>query len=120
VLVKLNYYNWGMMAMTDCKECKRLRNKLSPLEDKSFTEAYQRVEPVEYYRASLHSRNGSPYVVIRLCDAWAAAFPKTPYTVLDLTKLGRTFDALGWERTKRNGITHFALKYDEFLEMYDV
>jgi hypothetical protein len=78
-----------------CKQCEVLRKALSPMEDSEFTAQFLAAARVGYDQQ-----------VRSLRDVWASAF-ETPPNVFDLTKLGRTLDALGWRRTKRNGFLFF-------------
>ncbi len=106
------------MART-CKECARLRKKLSPLEDAAFTAEFVAREPtlLEFYVQKTTLRDGALSYIVTLRPLWLAAFGTDP-TPLELTKLGRTLAALGWERTKRNGLQFFCLPVKEFDEVY--
>jgi hypothetical protein len=102
-----------------CANCERLRSKLSPLEDKVFTDEFLSREPVDWYLTQLKSRQGGPSVAVQLPALFNETFKRAP-SVMELTKLGRTMDALGWTRTKRNGLLYFTMDYKEFTETYHV
>lgn len=97
-----------------CKECERLRSKLSPFEDKHFTADYLLVEPLEWLSTLPEvSYNGRPAVAVQLSDLWDQ-FNDAPANTADLTRLGRTLVALGWSRTKRQGDLYFVMEKGEF------
>lgn len=97
-----------------CKECERLRSKLSPFEDKHFTADYLLVEPLEWLSTLPEvSYNGRPAVAVQLSDLWCEVYDTPPNTA-DLTRLGRTLVALGWSRTKRQGDLYFVMNKGEF------
>jgi len=93
----------------DCPNCMRLRALLSPLEDKAFTRRYRENEPLEWIQTQNSTRMGHTHYRVRLADLWLQTFPGTKYSPLDLTKLGRTLQALGWSRTKIDGTLYFAI-----------
>lgn len=98
----------------------RLRKKLSPMLDEVFFEKFRAVEPVEFYRRSpiTYRRREAAYT-INLRKVWLATPELSPNpTPLDLTKLGRCLDAIGWERTRRDGLLYFVMTLDEFAEVY--
>jgi len=101
----------------ECKRCEWLRNKLSPLENVELTTRYCNRENLDWLRTQRGQRQGKSAIVIRLGDVWANTFNSVPNNV-DLTELGRTLQALGWERTRRKGITFFAMNLKEFNDDY--
>lgn len=101
----------------ECKKCEWLARKLSPLEDKKFTTIYCNRENLEWLATQRGTRQGKSAIVIRLSDVWVHTFNSVPNNV-DLTTLGRTLEALGWERTRRKGITFFLMNAKEFSNEY--
>lgn len=97
-----------------CQECARLRRKISPLEDADFTANYRLVEPVAWYA----TQGKGDKISIRLNDAWSQAFG-TRANPHELTVLGRTLEALGWNRTYSNGLLRFTMGKQEYLDVYD-
>jgi hypothetical protein len=95
-----------------CAECERLRSRLSPLENKAMTESFLQNQPIVWMRGQVRTHNGVPAVVVQLPELWRKAFGGTP-SAKNLTELGRTLVALGWMRTKRNGLLWFALPKNE-------
>jgi hypothetical protein len=81
----------------------RLRHKISPLEDKTFTESIiprlHKVDLTPYMRRY----KGMECVVLTPSEAWEALFPRKTYTLHDLTVLGRSLQALLWERSYLRG-----------------
>jgi len=88
-----------------CKHCETLRQALSPLEDRVFTHKYLAAQPVDY----LDTQRDSGHVRMTLGMLWDRTWPDTRPNSLELTKLGRTLDALGWRRTKYNGLLYFVI-----------
>jgi len=101
----------------ECKKCEWLKRKLSPLEDVEFTARYCLRENFEWLRTQRGTRQGKSAIVVRLRDVWVNTFNSVPNNV-DLTTLGRTLEALGWERTRRKGITFFLMNCKEFENVY--
>ena len=94
----------------------RLRYKISPLEDKTFTE---KVMPL------ISEINLTPYVrkyknhecvVISPSDMWALLFPGKDHTLHNLTVLSRTLQALLWERSYLLGNLVFTKTLTEIYE----
>ncbi len=86
-----------------CPNCERMRKALSPLEDREFTEKYLANQPTGWLADCVAA--GFPRITLPVL--WERTFPGTTPNPLDLTKLGRTLDALGWRRTKYNGLLQF-------------
>lgn len=100
-----------------CPNCERLKKKLSPLEDKEFTERYKGLEDRKWMREHLSVRNGEPCVMLSLVPLFEHTFEVTPNNY-ELTMLGRTLVALGFERTYRGGHLFFAMSLEEFDRDY--
>ena len=98
--------------MTLEEENRLLRYKLSPLEDKKFTEQliplFLLVD-LERYRRRFR---GTEHYVLRALEIWHECFRTKP-TGADLTKLGRSLQALLWERSALNGETIFVKQVTE-------
>lgn len=110
-----------MSEITELRaEVARLRKKLSPMLDPQFFAEFKAVEPVQFYRKSpvTYRRREAAYTV-NLRQVWLATPGFTPNpSPLDLTKLGRCLDAIGWERTRRDGMLFFVMTLNEFAEVY--
>mgnify|MGYP003424468189 FL=1 len=101
-----------------CQECARLRAKLSPLEDPSFTADYLLVEPVEWLREQVGRRqNGVPIMIVHAADLFREAFGHDP-DHQDVMMMGRTLKAMGWEQSKHRGITKYIMTKEEFDAIY--
>jgi len=98
-----------------CPKCEYYRKKLSPHEDADFTADYLLVEPREFISGCVAFRKNSTNKILLVAayDVFLHAFGFHP-DVADVTKMGRTLKALGWEATKRNGFTLYALPIEEF------
>ena len=106
------------LTMTDCQECKRLRNKLSPLEDHSFTADLLLVFPVEWVKEHVGRRRTNEEVyVIEPAELYYTAFGERG-SPNDLAVLGRSLKALGWEATRRRGYITYLIPKAEFDEQY--
>jgi len=99
-----------------CKKCKWYQHKLSPLEDKVFTARFLAKEPKSWMSKQIVERGGMPYIMFNLPDVWQAAFKEPSPHRSALTNLGRTLDALGWERTKVGGLLFFRMPLKEFAD----
>jgi hypothetical protein len=91
----------------------RLRTKLSPLEDKSFTEKVMPLMKDAELRPFLRKFKGKECVVLNLSDAWGLLFPGKTCTLHELTILGRTLQALLWERSYIGGNLVFTKTIEE-------
>lgn len=91
----------------------RLRFKISPLEDKSFTEKVMPLMKEANLRPFLRKYKGQMCVVLSLSDAWGLLFPGKIYTLHELTILGRTLQALLWERSYIGGNLVFTKTIEE-------
>lgn len=98
------------------QEVARLRAKLSPLEDKEFTKRVVAALAKPNVRHDL--ANFGAMIRGRLCisgkpgDLWVTLFG-TPSNVRDIAKLGRSLQALGWERGAKRGDTIFTIPVEE-------
>lgn len=101
-----------------CQECARLRAKLSPLEDPSFTADYILVEPVGWLKEQTGRRqNGTPIMIVHAAELFKAAFGHDP-DHHDVMMMGRTLKAMGWEQSKHRGITKYIMEKEEFDDLY--
>jgi len=98
-----------------CPKCAHYRRKLSPHEDVDFTADYLLVEPRAWLLKQVTFRKGSadPVLLVAASDVYYEAFGVPP-DVSNVAKLGRTLKALGWEATKRDGYTMYAMSVEEF------
>ena len=99
----------------ECKHCDWYRRKLSPLEDKELTTRYCNRENLKWLATQLGSRQHKSAISVKLGDVWVRTFGTEP-SVGELTKLGRTLSALGWERSRQNGLTRFVMSMEDFNE----
>lgn len=95
-------------------EVERLRAKLSPLEDRDLTikvKAAMRVNPL---KAEPYIPRGShkPILLYRPADLWQELFNEEGNT-RDYMRLGRSLQAMGWERSAKSGNLVFALPVEE-------
>lgn len=81
----------------------RLRKKLSPLEDRGVTDkvaaAMVGVDLTPYLRRF----KGEDTLVLSLKEMWEALFPNEQANLHDYTVLGRSLQALLWERSYLQG-----------------
>jgi len=98
-----------------CKQCELYRRKLSPLEDRDFTAKYKAKEPRGWLNKQQAKRGNKLYIQFNLPDLWKATFKADAPNRVALARLGRSLDALGWERTKRGGNLFFRMTVEEFL-----
>ena len=89
----------------NCPNCEKLRAALSPLEDRAFTEHYLSSQPTDWLR----DNHAAGFTRVTLGMLWDRTWPGRKPNPLELTKLGRTLDALGWRRTKYNGLLYFVI-----------
>lgn len=99
----------------------RLQHKLSPLEDKEFTKkvlprirkAVKAKQLEQYERAY----KGVLCVVLSPSDAWKLLFPEEGEANLhELTVLGRSLQALLWERSYLKGLLVFTKPLEELKD----
>lgn len=97
------------------KENARLRRKLSPLEDPVFTEklkaALSGIDLNQFQR----SFRGGPHIILRPNELWLMAF-KTQPSNREMTVMGRSLQALGWERSALHGQRIFVMRQEEYDE----
>jgi len=98
-----------------CKNCEKLRKKLSPLEDREFTTKFLAQQPLSWMQKQIRTRRGAPVISLKLPSAWHATFG-TEGNNHELTVLGRSLQALGWERRVQDGANFFQLSLAEFGE----
>jgi len=102
-----------------CKECERLRRKLSPNEDPDFTANYLLVEPLDWLKEQTATRkNGrTKIVMVKAREVYEQAFEEEP-TYTQTAIMARTLRALGWEFSKRGGDDVYTMDYKEFVNEY--
>lgn len=94
----------------------RLRSKLSPLEDKKFTEKIRPLMEAVDFAPYERQYKSTKCVVLTPNDAWELLFPGEQYNLHELTVLGRSLQALLWERSYLRGnlvFTKTLLEIDE-------
>lgn len=97
------------------REVHRLRHKISPLEDVVFTNTLQeamRGMDMSPYKRAFRNRL---YYMLELRQVWDACFEVEPNRH-DLTVLGRSLQALLWERSALNGVLIFVKPVEEYEE----
>jgi hypothetical protein len=94
----------------------RLRYKLSPLEDKTFTETVMPLVCDVNLTPYIRKYKGKVCVVISPRDMWALLFPGKDHTLHNLTVLSRTLQALLWERSYLLGDLVFTKTLEEIYE----
>ena len=90
-----------------------LRNKLSPMQDPAFTGMLKEMlvgADLTQFKREL--RKGE-YIVLYPSELWKVLFDTVP-TVHDLINLGRSLQALYWERSALVGALVFLKKVDEY------
>lgn len=97
-----------------CKKCEWYRRRMSPREDKFFTTKYKAVEPVEWLSKQVVTSRGTASITVDLRSLFREAFKRPHTDTHELTLLGRTLDALGWRRIKKDGYLYFVMPLDEF------
>lgn len=97
------------------REVHRLRHKISPMEDVLFTtklkDAMAKIDMDQYLR----SFRGRMYYMVDLQTIWHECFNTTPNRH-DLMVVGRSLQALLWERSALNGNLRFVKPVEEFEE----
>lgn len=95
------------------EEVIQLRKKLSPLVDAEFTKtvAY-RMRGVDLLKFKRKFR-GAEYVVLYPKDLYELLFKEEP-TNRDITELGRSLQALFWERSAISGNLCFVMEVPEY------
>lgn len=98
------------------EEVDMLRHKLSPLEDKDFTAklalGLAGKDLLRYQR----SFRGSEHIVVSATDIWCATGWEEEPSARDLTNVGRSLQAMLWERSALHGSTVFVMPLKEYLE----
>jgi len=97
------------------EENTKLRRKLSPLEDKDFTdEVVMRMAGLDL---NDHERSfrGKQYIVIYPAEMFKLLFGRVGNS-FEVTKLGRSLQALCWERSALHGDLCFVMEVDEYRE----
>lgn len=97
-------------------ENKLLRTKLSPLENPEFTTKLREAmdEHLNFYDYTRMFR-GDEYFVLDALTVWAQCFGTEPNN-RQLTDVGRSLQALLWERSALQGYTVFVKKVSEYEE----
>lgn len=95
------------------REVERLRTKLSPLENKEFTAKVKAAMDKFDLSEFRQQYRGSPYLVGRPGELWGALMDGEPNS-RDITLLGRSLQALGWERSAHQGNIVFRIPLEEY------
>lgn len=94
-------------------EVAKLRKKLSPLEDKSFTaKLAARMASVDWRKYRQKFRDGD-YIVVTPRQVGEECFGETP-NIPTSTKIGRSLQALLWERSALHGNLVFVKPLEEY------
>jgi hypothetical protein len=97
------------------QENARLRRKLSPLEDPVFTEELRaKLSGIDLNQFQ-RSFRGGPHIILKPNEVWVMAFNTTPSN-RDITVMGRSLQAMGWERSALHGQRIFVMKQEEYNE----
>ncbi len=94
----------------------RLRHKLSPLENKEFTEKLTPLLCREQLTPFIREYRGVECVVLRPKDALELLHPGEDHTLRTLTIVGRSLQALLWERSYLRGELIFTKPITEVEE----
>lgn len=99
-------------------EIRMLRHKLSPLQNPEFTEAV--ADRLALTNLSSYNRKfrGGEYVTVTLGEMWRALWPEVVPDRRSLTNLGRSLQALLWERSALHGEVVFVMPLEEYHEQY--
>lgn len=90
-----------------------LRHKISPLEDKEFTEELAfHLGMVDLSSRSRKFRGGS-YIVVYPAELYQLLFGRKG-NAHELVKMGRSLQALLWERSALHGDLCFVMETDEY------
>lgn len=92
----------------------RLRHKISPLEDKDFTqqEVLPRLKAADL-KGFERRYKGQKCIVLTPSDAWGLLFPEKEGNLHEFTVLGRSLQALLWERSYLRGMLVFTKTLQE-------
>src|SRR5262245_35215984 len=91
----------------------RLQYKISPLEDKEFTTVLKAAMVKADLSPFLRHRDGRSYYRVTAKELWYACFAENP-SIQDATELGRSLQAMLWERSASKGIRVFIKSKEEF------
>lgn len=91
----------------------RLRHKLSPLEDKEFTAGILPTWRGVDFKPYLRKYKGAECVMLSARQAWGLVFPNVEPSLYNLTVMGRSLQALLWERSYLKGELVFTKPYSE-------
>lgn len=97
------------------REVHRLRHKISPMEDVVFTSKLKEAMKLIDMRPYQRSFRGRIYYMVDLGTVWAECFGTTPNRH-DLTMVGRSLQALLWERSALHGNLRFVKPIEEYEE----
>ena len=105
--------------MTICENCERLQKLVSPREDVVFTSLFKKVEPVSYYKDAKNWGINSIVVSVLVQPrfVWIEAYGTDP-SDREISRMSHTLAAIGWKRTKRNGVTLYAMPITDFQKVY--
>jgi len=91
----------------------RLQYKISPLEDKDFTATLKYAMKDADMRQFLKHRDGRSYYRVTAKELWMACFGENP-SVQEATILGRSLQAMLWERSASKGLRVFIKSKEEY------
>lgn len=86
----------------------RLRHKISPLENKKFTASMLPLWRGVDFGAFTRKYKGAECVVLSPQEAWDLIYPDQEPTKYDLAVMGRSLQALLWERSYQQGYLVFS------------
>lgn len=96
------------------KEVERLRHKLSPMEDKEFTAKLALLmadKDLLQFKTKFRKKD---YIVVTPREV--AMLCGLPHELPVYTNIGRSLQAMCWERSALHGNLIFVMPYDEYLE----
>lgn len=97
------------------KEVEALRKKLSPLEDKEFTREFLEAAKDADFEQYTRNFRGAPHIVLDPQEVWRLVFGTEP-NKHDIMVLGRTLQALMWERSALSGARIFVKTLEEYRD----
>lgn len=95
------------------KEVEALRRKLSPLEDKEFTKKFIEDSRDVDFMSFARTFRGVRSLVVSPVELWERVYATAP-NKHQVMVLGRTLQALMWERSALNGERVFVKTVEEF------
>ena len=99
-------------------ENERLRRALAPAVDaKMLGEVEEGMKHVDL-RRHVRTIRGKDHVAVTPKDLYQLLFCEVG-SVRDITDLGRSLDALGWQRYAHNGVRYFVLPMGDYIDSRD-